>query len=222
MIRDLPNGLKARKPEEHKPKSLQALQQQEAVKNLDKPGQDNQSLRANEQVQYSKELSDDLQGAWKQEDHQGLGALLANFGLQEPKKVEANDQVREIARGGDPAKLKEHPEKKWVVRDSREDEKRKDPKAADRLGNLKVSSKKESQGLRDKPQTPSSEQSHSHHKAGSKGAPKTDAPYPVGAPEQNKGSKPDGKTGQRQLPQLRHPSNDRVELSEESQLAGSR
>lgn len=221
------NGPLRRKPEELKPKSVQALQQQNATRELQKPGQDNnQNLSPNEQVQLSKELSEDVNGAYQQDQHHGLDALLANLmATQEPKKVDANDKVNEVGKGHEVGKIKENPDKKPPVRELKEDEKRtidktKDPKAADRLGNLKVSSKKESQGVKDRPQQPGSEQANSHHKMGSKGAPKTDAPRPVGATEQMKSPKPDGRVGLRQLPQMRN-TGDGVDLSEETRQAAA-
>lgn len=224
MIQGLHNGQLRRKPEELKAKSVQALQQQNATRELQKPGQDNKELAPHEQVALSSEVSDELNGAYQQDQHQGLDALLANWmGPQEPKKIEM-DKVQEVGKGSEANKIKQNPAKKHQVREPKEDEKStrektKDPKAADRMGNLKVSSKKEAQGLRDKPQQQGSEQSHSHHKSGSKGAPKTDAPRPVGATEQLKGSKPDGRVGLRQLPQMRNNGADKTDFSEEIKQA---
>ncbi len=224
MIHGIHNGQLRKKPEELKAKSVQALQQQNATRELQKPGQDNKDLAPTEQVARSNELSEELNGAYQQDEHQGLDALLANLmGPQESKKVDHHDQVKEVGKGSEAGKIKENPDKKPKLRELKEDEKRtlkrtKDPKAADRMGNLKVSSKKEGQGVKDRPQQPG-EQTHSHHKLGSKGAPKTDAPRPVGAPEQMKGSKPDGRVGSRQLPQMRGGGGDGLDLSEEMKHA---
>lgn len=224
MIQGLHNGQLPRKPEELKARGVQALQQQNAARELQKPGQDNKELAPHEQVALSSEISDELNGAYKQDQHQGLDALLANWmGPQEPKKLEV-DKINEVGKGSEAVKIKHNPAKKPQVRELKDDEKHaqektKDPKAADRMGNLKVSSKKEAQGLKDKPQQPGSEQTHSHHKAGSKGAPKTDAPRPVGATEQMKGPKPDGKVGLRQLPQMRNNGADKTDFSEEIKQA---
>ncbi|MFN8613133.1 MAG: hypothetical protein U0931_36685 [Vulcanimicrobiota bacterium] len=229
MISGVNHAQPLKRPEDLKSKSVQALQQQTAAKQLQKPGQDNQDLRPSEQVALSKELSEDVNGAYQQQDHhQGLEAMLANLmAPQEPKKIEASQQVNEIGKGqevgkvGDSARKPKDVHKKQEAREIKEDDKKaiektKDPKAADRMGNLKVSSKKESQGVKDRPQLPSSEQAQSHHKMGSKGAPKTDAPRPVGATEQMKQPKPDGKVGLRQLPQMRNGrGGDELELSEE-------
>jgi len=228
MLHGIHNGPLRKKPEELKAKSVQALQQQNATRELQKPGQDNKDLAPTEQVARSNELSDELNGAYQQDEHQGLDALLANLmGPQDAKKVDHHDKVSEVGRGSEVGKIKENPDKKPQLRELKEDEKRtlektKDPKAADRMGNLKVSSKKEAQGVKDKPQQPGSEQTH-HHKMGSKGAPKTDAPRPVGAPEHMKGSKPDGRVGSRQLPQMRS-VGDGLDLSDEMKhaLAGQK
>lgn len=202
-------------------KSIEALQHPQ--RQLPQRGQENQDLKPTEQVSLSKELSEDLNGAYQQDSHHGLEAMMANLmGPQQPKQIEANDKVKEVGKSAEVGKV-EDPAKKPQVRELKEDDKRsadkaKDPKAADRLGNLKVSSKKESQGVKDKPQPlPSNEQAN-HSKMGSKGAPKTDAPRPVGQTEQMKSSKPDGRVGLRQLPQMgRGGQNDGVDLSQETQ-----
>ena len=228
MISGIKDPDQLRRIQELKTKTVQAPQHQNPAKGLEKPGQENRDLRPTEQVAFSKELSEDLSGAYQQDQHQGLDALVANLmAPQEPKKIEASQQVNEVGKGqdvgkvGDSARKPKDLQKKQEARELKEDDKKsiektKDPKAADRLGNLKVSSKKESQGVKDRPQVPSSEQAHSHHKMGSKNAPKTDAPRPVGATEQMKSPKPDGKVGLRQLPQMRNgQGGDGLDLSEE-------
>lgn len=222
MIREIPNGLKPKKPNELKAKQLQALQQAEAARKLETDPEKQKNLPSADQVTASREISEELNGAYEQ--HQGLEALLANFGVQEPKKPETHDKVNEVTKGSEVNKIKENPDKKTQVREPKEDDKRSgekmtDPKSADRMGNLKVSSKKEAQGIQNKPQTPGSEQATSHHKMGSKGAPKTDAPRPVGAPESLKSPKPDGKVGLRQLPQMRNQGADKTDFSEEIKQA---
>jgi len=217
MIQGLPNAQPLHKRPEAK--SIEALRQQAPQRPLPQRGQENQELSPTEQVSLSKELSDDLNGVYQQDSHQGLEAMMANLlAPQQPKQVEANDKVKEVGKSAEVGKV-EDPAKKPQVRELKEDEKLKDPKAADRMGNLKVSSKKESQGVKDKPQPlPRSEQSSSHHKMGSKGAPKTDAPRPVGQTEQMKSAKPDGRIGLRQLPLMgRGGPSDGVDLSQETQ-----
>ncbi|MBX3166448.1 MAG: hypothetical protein KF760_03505 [Candidatus Eremiobacteraeota bacterium] len=224
MIREIPNGLKPKQSNELKAKQIQALQQAEAARKLETDPDKQKNLPLVDQVTASREISEEFDGAYEQKEHQGLEALLANFGAQEPKKLEANDKVNEVGKGSEVARIKENPDKKPPVRELKEDEKRsidkaKDPKAADRMGNLKVSSKKEAQGVKDKPQAPTSEHNPNHHKMGSKGAPKTDAPRPVGATEQLRAPKPDGKVGLRQLPQMRNNGADKTDFSEEIKQA---
>jgi len=221
-------GLNNAQPLNKRPeaKSVEALQQQSAQRQLLQRGQENQDLSPTEQVSLSKELNDDPNGAYQSDNHRGLEAMLANLmAPQQPKQIEANDRVKEVGKSAEVGKV-EDAARKPQVRELKEDEKANDPKAADRMGNLKVSSRKASQGVRDRPQPlPSSEQAKSHSKMGSKGAPKTDAPRPVGQPEQMKGSKPDGRIGLRQLPQMsRGGQNDGVDLSQETlqQLAAQK
>lgn len=223
MIGDLPNGLKANpKPDELKTKQLQAVRQAEAARKQE--AEPDKTVAPVDKVSASREISEELNGPYEQQEHQGLNALLANFGVQAPKKLEANDKVNEVGKCSELHKVKENPDKKAQVREPKEDDKRsvdkaKDPKAADRMGNLKVSSKKEAQGVKDKPQLPSSENQPNHQRIGSKGAPKTDAPRPVGAAETLKRAKPDPKVGLRQLPQMRNNGADKTDFSEEIKQA---
>ena len=140
---------------------------------------------------------------------------MANFSFPDLKKTEAVDKVNAAGKGNEVTNKQPQP-RELKEDDQRTIDKVKDPKAADRLGNLKVSSKKEAQGVQDKPKVSSADPSPHHHKLGSKGAPKTDAPRPVGAPENARSSKPDGRVGPRQLPQLRNTGGDAVDFSEET------
>lgn len=224
MIRDIPNGLRPNKTDELKARQMRALQQAEAARKLETDPEKQKSHPTRDQVTASPEISEELNGAYQRKDHQGLEALLANFAAQEPKKVDAGGKVQEVGKGSEVNQLKENPDPKTLVREPKEEDRRsaekiKDPKAADRMGNLKVSSKKEARGVKDKPQPPSSEQSPNHHKMGSKGAPKTDAPRPVGATESLRTPKPDGKVGLRQLPQMRNQGTDKTDFSEEIKQA---
>jgi hypothetical protein len=228
MISGIKDPDQLRRIQDLKTRSVQAPQQQNPLK---KPGQENQDLSPNEQVAFSKELGDDLNGAYQQDQdqHQGLEALLANLTPQEPKKIDTSQQVNAVGKGhevgkvGDSARKPKELHKQQGPRELKEDDKKaiektKDPKAAERLGNLKVSSKKDSQGVQDRPRVPSNLQAETHSKLGSKDAPKTDAPRPVGATEQMKSAKPDGKVGLRQLPQMRRgQGGDGLDLSEEMQ-----
>ncbi|MBS2039124.1 hypothetical protein JST97_29345 [bacterium] len=226
MISGINSAQPLKRPEELKARSLQALQQQQAARQQ-QSAPESQELHPNEKVSLSKELSEDVNGAYQQDHHQGLEALLANMmAAQEPKKIEAVQPIKEVGKGEEVGKVGEATRKPKEVHkqqapelkedDKKAIEKSKDPKASERLGNLKVSSKKDSQGVKDRPQLPSSEQVQNHQKPGSKGAPKTDAPRPVGATEQMKSSKPDGKVGLRQLPQMRNGrGGDGLDLSEE-------
>ncbi len=222
MIREIPNSLKPKQSDQLKAKQIQALHQDEAARKLETEPEKQKNLPPVDRVSASREISEELNGAY--EHHQGLEALLANFAAQEPKKLEAHDKVSEAGKGSETNKIKENPDRKTQLREPQEDHKRsaeriKGPKSADRLSNRKVSSKKDAEGVRDKPQAPNNEPTPSHHKLGSKGAPKTDVPRPVGAPENLKNPKPDGKVGLRQLPQMRNQGADKTDFSEEIKQA---
>lgn len=214
--------LKTKRPDELKAKQLLALQQAEAARKQETDPEKQKNLPPVDQVFASREISEDVNGPYEQ--HQGLEALLTNFGTQEPKKPEANEKVNEVGQGNVVNKIRENPDKKVQVRKPKEDDKRfsektNDPKSAERMGNLKVSSKKEARGVTDKSQNVGSEQNHNHHKLGSKGAPKTAAPRPVGATETLRRAKPDPKAGLRQLPQIRNNGTDKTDFSEEIKQA---
>lgn len=157
------------------------------------------------------------------EGHQGLQALLANFGQfgNEPKLNELKDsqKVKEVQG---PAEVQNHPKKtqdlgQKILSVQPEREPQKLGKQADRVGKVLWAGSSKSLDSKSRPSAvavPSL--SPESHRPGSKGAPKTDAPKPVGESQGGRGARPDQRLGPRLFQTPRIPTQDRVELSGES------
>ena len=196
-------------------KAQHALQEV-AKKKLEEQGLGNQSLPQSEQVALSKELTDDLES---QGDHQGLEALLANFGSfgNQPKvdqKVE--EKVKEVGGAAEIGNKPDKPKPQEVKAEWKPDtEKGKIHKGHDKIGDVTLTAKKKSPDSKEQPQSATAVTQAGHSRPGTKGAPKTDAPRPVGQVENSKMPKPDTKVGNRLFPR-NAPPQDKVELSAES------
>ncbi|MBT9584270.1 hypothetical protein IV102_13090 [bacterium] len=196
------------------PKTQHALQEV-AKSKLEEHGQENQSLPQSEQVALSKELTDDLESRG---DHQGLEALLANFGSfgNQPKVDQKIDEkVKEVGGAAEIGNKPDKPKPQEVKAEWKLDtEKGNIHKGHDKIGDVSLTAKKKSPDSKEQPQSATTVAQAGHTRPGTKGAPKTDAPRPVGQVENSKVPKPDTKVGNRLFPR-NTPPHDRVELSAE-------
>lgn len=197
--------LSLQKRSDLQPKALQAAQEAARQK------LENQSLPQSEQVALSKELTEEMDQPGQ---HQGLEALLANLGQPQKSDQKFDEKVNEV---GGAAEIKGHKPKQTRPPELKADSERdKIPKGHEKIGDVRLTARKKSPDSKEQPNSAQSVAQADGSRPGTKGAPKTDAPRPVGQTEAGRGSKPDGRVGYRQLPQMPRPPRDRVELSGES------
>jgi hypothetical protein len=202
-----------KRPDPLQQQKIQQAVQQAAQHKLAEQGQHNQSLPQSEQVALSKEITEDFES---QGDHQGMDALMASLGNQPKVDQKIEEKVKEVGGSAQVQNKPGQPKPQKVTAEWKPDtEKGKLHKAHEKIGDVRLTAKTKSPDSKEQPPSGVAAVQASHTRPGTKGAPKTDAPRPVGQVEASKSPKPDTKVGNRLFPR-NNPPQDKVELSPES------
>lgn len=197
----------------HQPRhTAPSLQRSEQAQTRETEG-----IPPSEQVNLSNELSDSLDS---QDDHQGLQAMLANLGPvgQTPQLDARMDHKVKEAEGlsevrNQPGKPKEPRPLREVKRSSHTGTRGKTNH--DKTRKLRQMGLGKSPGSKVKPQSSRQVGEAVSSRPGSKGAPKTDAPSPVGRVEKGQPPKSERRVGYRLFSSAQR-KPDKIELSRES------